>query len=60
MVHDNPQVAIVVTQISECLVDFALGSIGSSEMDPAHRIRRVAKTLNHEDLWLTLHPLAPL
>ena len=60
MVNDDPQIAIVVTQVSECLVDFALGSIRSTEMDPAHRIRCVAETLNHEDLWLTLHPLTPL
>jgi len=60
MVRDNPQVYIVVTQISKCLIYFALGSIGSAEMDRSNSIRYVAKTLIHEDLWLTLHPLAPL
>ena len=50
MVNENPQVAIIITQISKCLAYFILGSIDSTEMDIANSIRYVAKTLNHKSL----------
>ena len=58
--YHNAQGATVVAHITKGFVHSALGSIGSFDVNPSHRIGGVAEALNHENFWLAFDPWAPI
>ena len=60
MVNNNTQGAIIVAHMSKGFIHFTSGSISSLNMNQTHSIRCVTKNLEHNDLWSTDHPRAPL
>ena len=60
MVNNNTQGAMIVAHMSKGFIHFTSGSISSLNMNPTHSVRCITKDLEHNDLWSTDHPRAPL
>ena len=51
---------MIVAHISKGFIHFTSGPISSLNMNPTHSVRCITKDLEHNDLWSTDHPRAPL